>query len=298
MHRQPRIGKHPSMVEFSLSAAAVKVRISRLRATETTVLQHQRADAATVHSIGDREGDIRRPGSATGSLVGAGADHLAVQQGQQRRVVRPWFAADPAGLPLRRESAQTEKAQVEIVRGHHGMHILHRGEVLGPRRPDLDRGSVGQQRVSAALCVDTHAVPPGILLWPPRRTQSGYATAGTSAAEEDSRTPGCRARPRFAMLSSAFLPGCADPDGQSSRHGCPSRLIGRYSFAGNWCRVRFRWPGRRGGPAGGRYHAVISPLAIQRAMHIHPTVAELVPTILGELQPAFRLNRIILHRKM
>ena len=25
---------------------------------------------------------------------------------------------------------------------------------------------------------------------------------------------------------------------------------------------------------------------LQRAMHIHPTVSELVPTILGELQPA------------
>ena len=64
------------------------------------MLEQQRADAAAMQVVGDREGDLGRAGPGAGSLVGAAADHLAVQYGQQRRVVRPGLPAYPARLLL------------------------------------------------------------------------------------------------------------------------------------------------------------------------------------------------------
>ena len=130
------------------------------------MLQQQHADAALMQVIGDREGDLRRPGAGAGLLVGAAADHLAVQHGQQRRVVRRGLAAYPARLLLGNQRAHAEKAQVQVVRGHLGVHVPHRVEVIGPRRPDLDRGAVAQQRVNAVLRVHAHAALPVL---PPAR---------------------------------------------------------------------------------------------------------------------------------
>ena len=64
------------------------------------MLQQQHANAAVMQVIGDREGDLRGLGPGAGLLVGATADHLAVEYGQQRRVVRPGFTAYPVCLLL------------------------------------------------------------------------------------------------------------------------------------------------------------------------------------------------------
>ena len=125
------------------------------------MFQQQHADTAVVPVIVDREGDLRRPGPGAVLLVGAAADHLAVQHGQQRRVVRRGLAAYPARLLLGSRWAHAEEAQVEVLRGHLGVHIPHRVEVAGPRGPDLDRGAIGQQRVNAVPRVYGHAALPG-----------------------------------------------------------------------------------------------------------------------------------------
>jgi hypothetical protein len=112
------------------------------------VLEQQRADTAVVHVIGDRHGDLGRPGPVS-QFVGAASHHFAIQHGQQRGMIRTGIAAYPAGLLLGRGRAHAEKAQVKVVRGHPGVQLPHRGEVLRPRGPDLDRGAVGQQSIDA-----------------------------------------------------------------------------------------------------------------------------------------------------
>ena len=133
------------------------------------VLEQQHADAAVMQVIGDREGDFRGHGPGAGLLIGAAADYLPVQHGQQRRVVRPGLAAYPARLLLGHQRAHAEEAQVQVVRGHLGVHVPHRVEVLGPRGPDLDRGAVAQQSVSAVLRVYAHAALPGLTAGSPHR---------------------------------------------------------------------------------------------------------------------------------
>lgn len=46
------------------------------------------------------KGDLRRLGTRADPLIGAAADHLAVQHGEQRRVIRGGLAAYPARLSL------------------------------------------------------------------------------------------------------------------------------------------------------------------------------------------------------
>ena len=106
----------------------------------------------------------REPSSST--LIAAAADHFPVQHGQQRGVVRCGLAADPARLPLGRKRADAEETQIEIVRGHPGVHVPHRVEVAGPCGPDLDRGAVGQQSVGAGLGPCAHVALPGISALP------------------------------------------------------------------------------------------------------------------------------------
>ena len=64
------------------------------------MLQQQGADTAAMHVIGNRHGDLRRPGAAAHQLVAAAADHLARQHRQQRSAVRPELAAYPARFLL------------------------------------------------------------------------------------------------------------------------------------------------------------------------------------------------------
>ena len=103
VHRKPRVGEPPQHEP---------VLGQRLRGEDTDppatghrdhMLQQQHADAALVHVIGDRHGDLRGPGVLIATLKGAAADHFAVQEGQQRRVVRRGLPADPAGFLLGRE---------------------------------------------------------------------------------------------------------------------------------------------------------------------------------------------------
>ena len=162
VHRKPRVGEPPQHEP---------VLGQRLRGEDTDppatgqrdhMLQQQHADAALVHVIGDRHGDLRGPGVLIATLKGAAADHFAVQEGQQRRVVRRGLPADPAGFLLGRELAGAEEPQIQVVRGHAGVHVPHRVVVLLPRGPDLDRGAVSQQGISdliAGPCPAGHVGP-------------------------------------------------------------------------------------------------------------------------------------------
>ena len=181
LHLQPGVGEDPQHSRVLAQRLRGKRAEPPAAGHRDQVLQQQHADAAVMQVIGDRERDLRRPGPGPGPLVGAAADHLPVQHGQQRRVVRPGLAAYPARLPLGRERAHAEEPQIQVVRGHLGVHVLHRVEVLGPRGPDLDRGAVGQQSVTAVLRVDAHAVLP-----PARDAATPSALSATAAP---SRTP-------------------------------------------------------------------------------------------------------------
>ena len=124
------------------------------------MLQQQRADTAAVHVIGDRHGELGRPGAIVGNLVAAAADQLTVQHGEQRDVIRRGLAAQPARLPLGRDRAHAEETQVEVVRGHLGVHVAHRVEVVRPGGPDLNRGPIGQQSVHTGLGLCAHVASP------------------------------------------------------------------------------------------------------------------------------------------
>ena len=160
MHRQPGIGEHPQHGRVLAQRLRGKSAKPPAAGQRDQVLQKQHADATVMQVIGDREGDLRRPGSCAGLLVGAAANYLAVQQGQQRRVIRPGLAAYPARLLLGHHRTHAEETQVEVIRRHPGVHVPHRSEIVGPRGPNLDRGAVGQQRVSAALPVYAHTALP------------------------------------------------------------------------------------------------------------------------------------------
>ena len=171
---QPGVGEHPQHGRVLAQRLRGKGAEPPAAAQRDQVLQQQHADAAVMQVIGDRERDLRGPGPGAGLLVGAAADHLTVQHGQQRRVIRPGLAAYPARLPLGRQRAHAEKPQVQIVRGHLGVHVPHRVEVIRPRRPDLDRGAVAQQSVSAVLRVNAHAALPGLTASSPRPRPSPH----------------------------------------------------------------------------------------------------------------------------
>ena len=144
---QPGVGEDPQHGRVLAQRLRGKRAEPPAAAQRDQVLQQQHADAAVLQVIGDRERDLRGPGPSTGLLVGAAADHLVVQHGQQRRVIRPGLAAYPARLLLGNQRTHAEKTQVQVVRGHLGVQVPHRVEVLGPRSPDLDRDAVDQQSV-------------------------------------------------------------------------------------------------------------------------------------------------------
>ena len=169
---QPDVGEHPQHGRVLAQRLRGKGADPPAAGQRDQVLQQQHADAAVLHVIGDREGDLGRSGRGVVALVGAAADHLAVQQGEQRGVVRCWLAAYPACLPFGRTQAHAEEAQVEIVRGELFVHVPHRVEVLRPRGPDLDRAAVGQQSVNVRLGTFAHIGPPI-----PRRLTMPYLPA-------------------------------------------------------------------------------------------------------------------------
>ena len=159
LHPQPGVGKHLQHERVLAQRLRGKGAHPPAAGQRDQVLQQQRADAAVVNVIGDRHGDLRGLGASAKELVTAAADYLAVQHGEQRLAVRPGFAAYPACLPLGRGRAHAEKAQVQVVRGHLDVHVPYRVEVAGLRRPDLDRGAVGQQSVRAVPGPCAHAAP-------------------------------------------------------------------------------------------------------------------------------------------
>ena len=158
---QPGVGEHSQHERVLAQRLRGEGAQAAAAGQRDQVLQQQHADAAVVHVIGDREGDLGRagPGSVV-ALVAAAADQLAVHHGEQRGVVRRGLAAEPARLPFGRARAHAEKAQVQTVRGQLLVHLPHRVEVLRPRGPDLDRAAVGQQSVNAGLGVCAHIAPP------------------------------------------------------------------------------------------------------------------------------------------
>ena len=166
VRRQPGIGDHPEdkrVLGHRLGNKGAEPPAAR---QGDQVLKQQRADAPVLHVIGDCEGDLRGRGTRAGPLIAAAAHHLAIQDGEQRRVVRGGLAADSARLLLGCHRAHAEETQVEVVWGHLGVHVPHRVEIAGPRGPDLDRGAVGQQGIGGGPGLCAHVTLPRIL---PRR---------------------------------------------------------------------------------------------------------------------------------
>ena len=156
---QPGVGEHPQHGRVLAQRLRGEGAQAAAPGQRDQVLHQQHADAAVVHVIGDRKGDLGRPGRGSVALVAAAADQLAVQHGEQRGVVRRGLTADPARLPFGRARAHAEEAQVQTVRGQLLVHLPHRVEVVGPRGPDLDRGAVVQQSVNIRLGVCAHIAP-------------------------------------------------------------------------------------------------------------------------------------------
>jgi hypothetical protein len=157
---QPGVGEHSQhgrVLTQRLRGEGVQAAAAGQR---DQVFQQQHADAAVVHVIGDRKGDLGRLGRGIVTLVTAAADQLAAQQGEQRGVVRRGLTAEPARLPLGRARAHAEEAQVETVRGQLLVHIPHRVQILRPGGPDLNRGAVGQQSVNTGPGVCAHVALP------------------------------------------------------------------------------------------------------------------------------------------
>ncbi len=157
---QPRVGEHSQHERVLAQRLRGKGAQAAAAGQRDQVLHQQHADAAVVHVIGDRKGDLGRPGRGIVTLVTAAADQLAVHQGEQRGVVRRGLAAEPARLPSGRARAHAEETQVQTVRGQLLVHVPHRVEVVGPGGPDLDRGAVGQQGVHTGLGVCAHVALP------------------------------------------------------------------------------------------------------------------------------------------
>ncbi len=166
VHRQPGVGEHLQHERVLAERLRGEGVDSPAAGQRDQVLQQQGADAAAVHVIGDRHGDLSGPGAIAENLIAAAADHFPVQHSQQRGVIRCRLAADPVRLLLGRKRADAEETQIEIVRGHPGVHVPHRLEVTGPRGPDLDRGAVGQQSVGVGLGPCAHVALPGISALP------------------------------------------------------------------------------------------------------------------------------------
>ena len=133
MRPQPGVGEHLQHGRVVTERLRLKGADSPAARQRDQMLQQQRADTATVHVIGNRHGDLRRPGAAAHQLVAAAADHLTRQHRQQRGAARPGLAAYPARFLLGRDPARAEKAPVQILRGHLGVHLPHRIEIIRAR---------------------------------------------------------------------------------------------------------------------------------------------------------------------
>ena len=166
VHRQPGVGEHLQHERVLAERLRGESVDSPAAGQRDQVLQQQRANAAAVHLVGDRHGDLSGPGAIAENLIAAASDHFPAQHSQQRGVIRCRLTADPARLLLGRKRADAEETQIEIVRGHPGVHVPHRLEVARPRGPDLDRRAVGQQSVGAGLGPCAHVALPGISVLP------------------------------------------------------------------------------------------------------------------------------------
>jgi len=144
-----------SMSAFSLSVCAVKARTSRPRASETRCSS---SNLPTPRLCMPSAPPWQPPQTSNPpeELIAAAAGYLAVQDGEQHRVVRPGFAAYPAGLPLGRGRTNAKETQIQVIRRYPETHLPYRVEIAGLRTPDLNRGAVGQQSESAVpgRCAD------------------------------------------------------------------------------------------------------------------------------------------------
>ena len=156
------------------------------------VLEQQRADPLVVHVIGDGHSDLRGSGTVANQFVAADADQPAVQDRQQCGAAGCGLAAYPLRLPLGRDPAHAEKAQVQILRGHPGVHVPHRIEIVRACGPYLDRGPIGQQRVGTRPGLYSHVVPLVLSLTNGHASSApgGLAKHGTHLPSSEVRTFG------------------------------------------------------------------------------------------------------------
>ena len=147
LYRQARVREHP------LHGHVLRQRLSRERGEVSLpgqrhqVLEQQGGHAAPVHLVGHRERDLgyARP---PGRFVTRHADQLAVQPGQQRRVVRIVRPAEPLGLSLRRLRAEAEEPEVGVIRRHLLVHLPDIVRVIRLGRANLDCRAIRKQGVA------------------------------------------------------------------------------------------------------------------------------------------------------
>ena len=111
------------------------------------VLKQQRGDTAAVHAIGDRQRDLRSRLAGTELVAGHSHQLVVAEQAEQRHPARTIVQADPPGLPLGRDPARAEETEVQVVRRHRLVQPPDDLVIPRTRRPDGQRGPVGQQRI-------------------------------------------------------------------------------------------------------------------------------------------------------
>jgi len=112
MRPQPGVGEHLQHGRVISERLRLEGADSPAAGQRDQMLQQQRADTAAVHVIGDRHGDLRRPGTVVGQAIAAATHHLPLQDRQQRGAVRRRLPAYPACLLLGREPAHAEEPPV------------------------------------------------------------------------------------------------------------------------------------------------------------------------------------------
>ena len=109
------------------------------------LLEQSRGQAAAVHLVGHREGDLGRAGLVE-AVVARDGDHAPVEVGQQRH---PRVAVG-VGVVARHDVGAPEAVEAQIAAlGREGIEErLDVGLVLGPRRAQPQRGAIAQDDVA------------------------------------------------------------------------------------------------------------------------------------------------------
>jgi hypothetical protein len=156
---QPRVSEHLQHRVVLGHHHSGKGPHSPVAGSRHQVLEKQGCHTPVMGMVGDGERDLRRVGPPA-YLVDGDTYEFPGQPGEQGGVVGRRLPAGPASRLLSSRQAHAEEAQVNVVGRHRAMHLPDGVEVAGGRRPDLDRGAVGEKRVHTAGWLCLHAASP------------------------------------------------------------------------------------------------------------------------------------------